>query len=106
MVFRLFDHLEVNLTRLFCPVVLLLNTMLLIQTVTSVDVTLSSEMFNVKVAMELFHLKASWKKQNKNQEISVSVQGLLGSRHKIICVQNVIPKAIKRGKLDSEKAIR
>lgn len=67
MVFRLFDHLEVNLTRLFCPVVLLLNTMLLIQTVTSVDVTLSSEMFNVKVAMELFHLKASWKKKTKTK---------------------------------------
>lgn len=81
--------------------------MLLIQTVTSVDLTLSSEMLNLKVAMELLHLKASWKKkQHKNLEISVSVQGLLGSRHKIICVQNVIPKAIKRGKLDSEKAIR
>lgn len=66
MVFRLSDHLEVNLTRLFCPVVLLLNTMLLIQTVTSVDLTLSSEMLNVKVAVELFHLKASWKnKQTK-----------------------------------------
>lgn len=45
-----------------CPVVLLSNTMLLIQIVTSVDLILSfknKSKFNVKVATELLHPKAS-----------------------------------------------